>query len=153
MRFGTRRKCSAITSMEACKVNDKIFISGMVIRGRLHDGNPFSARSLVANHFKNLRLEAETNVFQFWILIMLDCSMVIVLYRVTILGSWIHNKREIYYGIYATHYVIHYITCIHIHMYLYFVCAVFKMYVVHLCGLTLFEQRLSEQSIRYYRTI
>jgi len=34
MRFGTRRpEVFAITTMESRKVNDKIFISGMVIRG------------------------------------------------------------------------------------------------------------------------
>lgn len=46
VRFGTRwPEVFAITTMEPRKVNDKIFISGMVIRGRPRYGNPFSAGS------------------------------------------------------------------------------------------------------------
>lgn len=45
VRFGTRwPEVFAITTMESHKVNDKIFISGMVIRGRPCDENPFSTR-------------------------------------------------------------------------------------------------------------
>lgn len=86
MRFGTRcPEVFAITTMESHKVNDKIFISGMVIRGRPHGGNPFSPGPLRAETTSKICPEVGMHAFQFRILIALNCGTITVLYRVVIL--------------------------------------------------------------------
>lgn len=86
MRFGTRwPEVFAITTMESRKVNDKIFISGMVIRGRPRDGNPFSARPPRPETISKIFPEVSARALQFSILIALSCGTVIVLYNVVIL--------------------------------------------------------------------
>ena len=75
----------AITTMESRKVNDKIFISGMVIRGQSHGGNPFSARPPRAETTSKICPDVGARAHQFRILIVLSCGTVIVLYLVVIL--------------------------------------------------------------------
>lgn len=77
MRFGTRwPEVFAITTMELCKVNDKIFISGIVIRGGRATGIRFQRgfQSGSGSHSENLFKSVATRVPQFEILIALDCS-------------------------------------------------------------------------------
>lgn len=82
MRFGTRwPEVFTITTMESRKVNDKIFISELVIRGRSRGGIPFSEKRPLTETTSKICPEVGPDAFQFKILIALNCGAVIVLYR------------------------------------------------------------------------